>query len=237
MRRTITNILSEAKGKLNGYTALLDYRYANLCVEADGKALLSVSVSVDDAEQPLEDVAIIGNSRKDQFAIYPKNQFDLPYIIKGVMTAHPEYKLDIKDWDDYPEEVREEGEEYHYLLFTMPEVNKSRRDALLDGVNVLHEQWDTTCKEVKGESAARLASVMVGQDKDAIDKVKGQLDEMYDMYHSMGEKYTEDKKNEIEEGYQRYLKEQADQQLSAQAQNSNAGSSMKMGVADDDNDY
>lgn len=236
MRRTITKTLSEAKSKFNGYTALLDYRFANLCVEADGKALLSVTVKVDDDDQPLEDVALIGNSRKDQFAVYPKDQFDLPYIIKGVMTAHPEYQMEIKDWDDYPEQVKEEGEEYHYLLFTMPEVNKNRRDALLDGVTVLHDQWDVACKEVKAKGAAQLATTMIGQDKDTIDKVNKQLDELYDMYHSMGEKYTEDKKKEIEEGYQRYLKEQAEQSQASQTQNNNAGSSLKMGVADD-NDY
>ena len=236
MRKTITATLSEAKGKFNAYTALLQYRYSNLCVEADGNALLSVVVKIDYTEKNLEEVAIIGNPSVEKFAIFPKQQYDLPEIIKAVILAHPEFKMEIKDWENYPEDFKEEGEEYKYLEFTMPEVNKDRRDVLLDGVKVLHEQWDGKMQAVRGSCTARLTATLTGQDKNTIEKVTAQLDDLYDTYHGMGEKLMEDKKKEIEEGYQRYLKQQAEQQTTEKAQGQGAGSAMKMGEGEEEID-
>ncbi len=237
MRRTITNTLSEAKGRFEAYVALLDFRYANLCVEADARALLSTIVRVDQNEFNIEKVAWINNPQKDQFAVYPKEQGIIQDIGKAVMEAHPEFSLDAKDWDTFPEEARVVGEEYKYLLFTMPEVNKDRRDLLLDGVKVLHEQWKVKNETVREESLVKLTDCMKGQDADTIDKVKDQLDDYYKTCRDRGEALTEQKKKEIEEGYERYQKRETQRDADQKARGESAGFSMKMGQEPEEDDF
>ncbi len=230
MRKIITSTLSEAKGKFEAYTALLDFRYSNLCVEADARALLSVTVQIDDTQSNIEKVAWINNPEKDQFAVYPMDQYDLLQIGAGIQLSHPEFKMEIKDWENYPEEMKQPGtvDEYKYLLFTMPEVNKDRYDALLNGVKVLHEQWNTKCDLVKASSTAKLMECMEGQSKEVIDKVKMQLEDYYKTCHDRGESVTEEKKKEIEEGYQRYLEREKEKQVADKAKGEDVASSMRM---------
>ncbi len=234
MRQTITKTLSEARSKLNAYTSLLNLRYANLCIEADAQALLPVTVKIDDNEQNIEDVALISNPQKDQFAIYPKDQLDIPDITKAIMQAHPEFKMEVKDWDDYPEQFKEEGEEFKYLLFTMPEVNKDRRDLLVNGVKVLHGQWEAKFQEVKTSSAARITACMAGEDEEVVKGVMEQLDNSCEICHKMGEGATDEKLKEIEEAYKKYLERQKELGVSQQANNEQSGLSMRMGQSDDE---
>ena len=44
MRIAIESTIHEMEGRLNGYLALLIYRYANLCVKAQPMALLSAEI-------------------------------------------------------------------------------------------------------------------------------------------------------------------------------------------------
>ncbi len=238
MRKSITNTLAEAKSKLNAYSALLSYRYANLCVKADARALLPVTVKIDAAELNIEKVALVSNPQEDQFAIYPKDQMNIPQIVQGVKQAHPEFKMEVKNWDDYPEQFKEDkDEEYKYILFTMPEINKSRRDLLNQGVDLLHDQWDAKCKAIKADCAARLTKYVASEGKEATDAVLEKLDDLYKTYHDYGEGETENKKKEIEDGYQRYLTNEAQEEATQKARGENAGSSMKMTQDDSEDDY
>ncbi len=237
MRKTITTILSEAKSRFEGYTALLDFRYANLCVEADGRALLSTTITIDSSEFNIEKVAWVNNPQKDQFAVYPMDQANILEIAEGIKMAHPEFKAEIKDWDDYPEQARVAGQDYRYLLFSMPEINKDRHDLLLDGVKILHDQWDVTCQQEKAEAMAKAVETMVGQNKDVIDKVKNQIEDFYTTCHERGEGLTADKKKEIEEGYQRYLERETQRNADREARGENAGYSMKMGQDPEEDDF
>ncbi len=229
MRKTISNTLSEAKGKFEAYTALLDFRYSNLCVDSDARALLSVTVEVDSSEMHIEKCSWVKLPDKDHIAVYPMNQDYVPDIGKGVMLAHPEFKMDIEEWESYPKAARVEGEKYVYLLFTMPEVNKDRRDLLLDGVKLLHDQWEAKCNLVRTDSSAKLMECLDGQEKETIDKIKDQLEDYYNTCHDKGESATEDKKKEIEEGYQRYLQNRKDQEVVDKAKGEEVGLRMKMG--------
>ncbi len=229
MRKTISNTLSEAKGKFEAYTALLDFRYSNLCVESDARALLPATIELDESEVNIEKIAWVKLPDKEHIAVYPMNQDNVPEIGKGIMFVHPEFKMEIKEWENYPKAEKVEGEKYVYMLFTMPEVNKDRRDVLLDGVKVLHDQWDAKCKEVRTDSTTKLMACLDGQDKDTVDKLKDQLDDYYNTCHDRGESLTEDKKKEIEEGYQRYLQGQKDQEVADKAKGEDVGLSMKMG--------
>ncbi len=239
MKKAITSTLSEAKGKFEGYTALLDFRYSNLCVEADARALLPVTVTIDGTESNIEKVAWINNPEKDQFAVYPMDQYDLLEIGAGIQLSHPEFKMEVKDWENFPEEMKTEGDvdEYKYLLFTMPEVNKDRRDFLLDGVKVLHEQWNMKMELVKTSSAAKLMEYMAGQHKEVIDKTKKQFEDYYKTCYDRGESITEAKKKEIEDGYQRYLEREKEKQVAEKAKGDNVASSMRMGQEPGDDEY
>lgn len=91
----VTSAIAGLKEKLNGYVALLNYRYTNLCVKAELGALLPVTV-IADKEYNLEDVAVVFTPTEYQFDIHPKLRDYLQPIIDGIFDVHPEFKLEIQ---------------------------------------------------------------------------------------------------------------------------------------------
>ena len=227
MKRNVIQLLGEAKAKMNGYVGLLTLRYANLCVKAEAASLLPVTIVVDNEEMNIEQLAEVGIPKEDVLAVVPKNRDLLFDIGKGVMTAHPEFKMDIVQNEN------NDDEEDKYLTFTMPEVNKDRHDLLESGVDGLHDQCKTKIDAVMEQYTARLVQEMAGATPEIIDEVKEQLEELYDFYDKTLEQMTSEKKKEIEEAYQRYVatqdeRTQQQQEMDA-AHSSSAGISMKMG--------
>ena len=109
MNATVITLLDSAKARMSAYAALLNYRYMNLSVKAEPAALLSFTVNVAGAEWPLEKAARVRNApgREDQFEIYPNSADLATPILKGLFSAHPEYKTEIKHSLKFEKEIDE----------------------------------------------------------------------------------------------------------------------------------
>ena len=224
--RDIQRLLGEAKSKMNGYVALLMLRYGNLCVKADAIAMLSVSVNNNGQESDIEKVADVGTLQDDVFAVIPKEPSLIHEIGKGVMLAHPEFKMDIVK----PENSKEEDD--RYLTFTIPEVDKARHDLLNEGVDALNDQCVSKINAVFSQYSVKIAERMKNMDPEAINKVKDILKEVFDFYNDTCKKQTDGTKTEIEDAYQKYVAEKEakkqEKQEEAAAHSEEVAQRMKM---------
>lgn len=187
---------------MNGYISLLSFRYMNLCVKAEAASLLPVTVTVNGQDMNIEGLADVAVPQEDMLAVVPHESAYLLQIGKGVMLAHPEFKMDIVQ----PEKSK--NEEDKYLTFTMPEVDDARHDLLIDGVDTLHDQCIAKINLLLDVYTVKIAAKMVGEDLETIDAVKDKLTDMHDFYTDLCNKQADVKKKEIEDAYQKYLAEQ-----------------------------
>ena len=215
MNHIIISQIDEAQKRMGGYIALLNYRFKNLCVKADIAVLLPVSVYADGEELNIEDVANVNMPDDYQLGVYPKEENDLQSIIQGIYEAHPEFKLEMKSTDD--------SEESKYLLYTMPEVDKNRRDFLINGVKGLYEECQVRMDAVYAGFQTRLAELMTNASAQDVEDANKALEEAYDKCNNIVDELYSKKKQEIEEGYQRYLEEKEKQQEEEEEMNFSQG--------------
>ena len=181
MNNYITFELSDLANKMKGYNMLFNYRMTNLCVKAEPTALMPVTVLVADSEYNLEEVANI--MRPDDFS------FD------------PEFKMEMKT--DKPE--HEGGEEKQHILYTMPPVDKDRRNLLNDTTKLFHKECLANLDVTYAELQARLVEPYTKMSPLDVDEARKAFKKVYDTSKDQCDKMLEQKLNEIEEGYQRYL--------------------------------
>lgn len=235
MKKSIETLIGEMKTKMSGYAVLLQYRYMNLCVKAEPAALLSFSVIDEEGEErDLESVASACLASDYQFAIYPNDSKMVFAISKGIKEAHPEFKIDVKS-DGSSEDSEDDQEKY--LLCTMPEVNKDRRDNLIDGVGMLYDQCKAKLDANHTVYKTRLATKLLGSSEDDANEANDQLEEVYSRHVELCSQYKDAKLKEIEEAYQRYLAEQTAMQTEADekaaARGENAGQAFSINQEDE----
>lgn len=201
MNHIILSQIDEAQKRISGYIALLNYRFKNLCVKADIAVLLPVSVYADGQELNIEDVANVNMPDDYQLGVYPKEESDLQSIIQGIYEAHPEFKMEMKSTDD------NDSEESKYVLYTMPQVDKNRRDFLINGVKGLYEECQVRIDAVYADFQARLAELLTNASAQDVEDANKALKEAYGKCNNIVDELYSKKKQEIEEGYQRYLEE------------------------------
>ena len=192
---------------MGGYYALMNYKYSNLCTKAEPASLLPVDIYIDATRMDMEQVAIVGSPREDQLSIIPKDEHYLDPIVRGVFDAHPEFKLEIKY---ISEDLKREDE--RYLLYTMPEVNKDRRDLLVQAVDSLYDETKVQLELTANKDRINLINDLRGLPAEEIKEVEEAMDEAYNQYKDMAEKIHEEKVKEIEEGYERYLENHPEEQ-------------------------
>lgn len=232
MNTILIKHINDTQKKMGAYLSLLDMRYKNLCVKADPVALLPVTIDTGKEQLNIEDVANVSMPNEYQLAVYPTIPNYIQDIIRGVFEAHPEFLLDIKDMNEerkqqeknqengseeegpdlsglgLDETFDEDSDETKYLLYTMPKVNKDRRDFLNNGVSALHQQ----CKvRLDAEYAAGLKrfseAEMYSSEKDMKEARQDLKDILEDVKDKVDQKFQE-KQMEIEEAYRHYLEEQ-----------------------------
>ena len=84
--------LNEYENVLGGYTGLLTFRLANLCVKSDPASLLVVSVDVFGKKNNIEDVSKVGVLSDEKMDVYPFHEDLLPMIGKAIAEVHPEFE-------------------------------------------------------------------------------------------------------------------------------------------------
>lgn len=207
MNNYITFELSDLANKMKGYNMLFNYRMTNLCVKAEPTALMPVTVHVADTEYNLEEVADIMRPDDFSFDVYPKNPNNLQNIITGIFDMHPEFKMEMKT--DKPE--HEGGEEKQHILYTMPPVDKDRRNLLNDTTKLFHKECLANLDVTYAELQARLVEPYTKMSPSDVDEARKAFKKVYDTAREQCDKMLEQKLNEIEEGYQRYLSGDNDQ--------------------------
>ena len=201
MNNIIISQIEEAQKMMSGYIALLNYRFKNLCVKADIAVLLPVSVYADGEELNIEDVANVNMPDEYQLGVYPKEAGDLQPIIQGIYEAHPEFKMEIMSTDDSEDEASK------YLLYTMPMVDKNRRDFLMNGVTGLYEESQARIDAVYAKYQARFAEMLVNAPVQDADDANKALEDAFDKCSDMTEQLFKQKQQEIEEGFEKYIKD------------------------------
>jgi hypothetical protein len=206
MNNYIAFEISEFQKKLNGYNMLFNYRMSNLCVKVEPTALMPVTVILANAEYNLEEVADI--IKVDDFSIdvYPKNQNNLQQVIDGIFDVHPEFKMELKT--DKAE--TEGGEDKHHAFYTMPEVNKERRDLLNDLTKTFHKECQLNLDATYAELQVRLMEPYTKMSPAEIDEARQGFENIFNKAKEMCDKLLQLKLNEIEEGYQRYFEGEND---------------------------
>lgn len=233
MKIAIENLIREMEGKLSGFTTLLIYRYANLCVKAQPMALLSAEIIDDElGEMKIEEVA--GVTMPDEYHLKlipydPRFNFSL---CKAIKKEHPEFKQELVA----PEDADDEKE--RYLILTMPEVNKDRRDALIQAVDTLYDgckaKIDKTCADYRLKLEKKIVALPSDDERN---EAKDAMEAKIKTYKGLVDTTKAEKVKEIEEAYQRYLNEQTAQRdkadETAAARGEHAGRQMRVGDSDE----
>ena len=201
MNNYIALEINEFQKKLNGYNMLFNYRMTNLCVKAEPTALMPVTVLVAGTEYNLEEVADLLKPDDFSFDVYPKNQNNLQPIIDGIFDMHPEFKMELKT--DKAE--TEGGEDKHHVLYTMPPVNKDRRDLLNDLTKTFHKECQANLDAAYAELQVRLVEPYTKMPPTEADEARQGVENVFNKSEEMCDKLLQAKLDEIEEGYQRYL--------------------------------
>ena len=203
--KNINELLEETKGKLNGFTMLYYFHLCNLCIKADPMALLSATVELNGGELNLEDVADAGMADEYTFAITPRSAEYIFPICKAIKLEHPEFKMEEKQ-----EQNPLTDEQETVIYYTMPEVNEDRRDVCMDYIKARYELATTKMELAYSAGSAKISAKMAGAPAESIEKVKEELENIYNQHKDMCDKFREDKIKEVEEGYQRYLSAQSE---------------------------
>lgn len=225
MKPIIVAQISGVQDKFEAYLMLLRFKYMNLCVKAEVGALMPVTVTDFTGSHDLEEVAGVGLPDEYHFVVYPKDPDQIQPIVKGIFDAHPEFKLDIKTGEVEYSDGSDDKTEYEgiesiladknstgdddpksrYLLYTMPEVNKDRRDVLNGAVKSLHKQCVAEIDLLYSRQAPQVASMLSDASAEEVDEAKNALQGVHDEYKQTADKLLKSKLDEIEEGYQHYL--------------------------------
>jgi len=191
--------------KMNGYVVMFNYRIMNHCVKADPLSLLPVTVNFYDSEYNLEEVARVQKPNDYQLEIFPKKKAYLDDIAAGVFDAHPEFKVKtIIEKDSL-------GNEEHHLLYTMPDVDKDRRDLLKETVKAFYDECKVRIEACHAKYDALFIEILSEQPAE-FNEAKNEVSAIYRDAKDQAEKLYQAKCDEIEEGYQRYLKQQEEKE-------------------------
>lgn len=225
MKPIIVAQISGVQEKFEAYLMLLRYKYMNLCVKAEVGALMPVTVSDFSGSYDLEEVAGVGLPDEYHFVIYPKDPDQIQPIVKGIFDAHPEFKLDIKTGEVVYSDGSDDNAEYEgiesfladknstgdddpksrYLLYTMPEVDKDRRDFLNNTAKSLHKQCVAEIDLLYARQSPQVVSMLSDAPAEEVDQAKEALKGVYEDYKKTANDLLQAKLDEIEEGYQHYL--------------------------------
>ncbi len=239
MKRTVLNLLNEAQQKMGGYVVYMNYQFINFSVLAEPAALLSVEVEINGEHMNLEDVADVAIQEDTQFAIIPKDPSFIFPICKGIGVVHPEYKIEVKSLDESDDDSESASESQDsdedndkYILCTMPEMNKDRRDAGMDYVKTIYDEFKAKVDSTHATYGVKIGKHLVNAKPEESDEAKDELDQIHSKHLDLCQSYREEKEQQIEKAYQIYLKQQAEKESAEQekqaAHSEDAGKQMSM---------
>lgn len=217
LRKSIEVLLGEMDGKLSGYAAMLNYRYMNLCVEAEPAALVPLTVTdIEGNVYNIEEVADCMQPNQFAFEIVPHRMAMLPFIQKGIAETHPEFKQEVivpKDDDRFFMSGTADYDAERHILCTMPEVDDERYKLLTETVKALYDECMVEVDKIKAKYTQMLADRSKELPEDEADEAKTEQEKLLDQYSELCKSYRDNKEKKIEEGHKRWLADEADKQL------------------------
>lgn len=199
MNLYISAAIKELQEKLNAYLALLNYRYSNLCVKAELGALMPVTVAAE-KEYNIEDVAKVATPDEYHFEIYPNHQDYQKPIIEAVFDVHPEFKMEVEN------DPGDSGTTH--IVYTMPEVDKNRRDLLNSTAKVFYEECNVDIEKECGKYILSMSDLDGHLSPEEFREISMVLKHTREDYREKSKDLHEKKLAEIEEAYQQYLSKQ-----------------------------
>lgn len=184
-------------------------KYMNLCVKAEPMSLMAVEVVTNLGKQKIENCVDVSIPEWNQIMMFMKRPDFMGPVLLGVRKTHPEFKVEKKKAYSYRGQLDPED----VLLYTMPPVDKDRRDVLNQGVDLLKKQTQTKIDRIKADCTLQLNKMVTDPDKkkEALDFLDEKTQEIVDHL----EKVTADKLKEIEDAYEKYVAEHPDGESSS----------------------
>jgi len=196
MNIVVISEVDQFESKLTGYSHLLNFKYMNLCVKATPVSLLPVTVLVDGEPKEIEDVAEVAQTDEFHLAVIPKAKGTVMDINQGILSVHPEFKLNVAQLDD-------DDPGSQFLSYEMPEVDKDRRDFLDKAVKSLYDECKARMDELKAEELEVFADIFSSHPED-LKEASDAIDEAYDKGIADIRELLDKKRDEIEEAYLKY---------------------------------
>lgn len=240
MTKEISLLLGELKSRLNAYVGLMGFRFSNLCVKSDPVAMLPIAVEINGEPYYIEDTCDITQPNEFQLMLYPKSEDLINQLSRGVLATHPEMKqermamLDDDTHKVVPVQDVKEGDKVaaYCIRLTMPTVNKDRHDVLTDSVKLF---YDDTMANIDGNCAAYTERIPVELQEhpnqaEEIEAAKEALKKLRSQFEEQAKKIRDEKTQEIEDAYQKYLadKSKIQQEQEEQLAEEEAITSIKM---------
>jgi ribosome recycling factor len=215
MKRAIASDMNQLQEKLQNSTAIMYFSYKNLCVKAEEASLLPITVEIEGEGKKLEDVATIMQKDEYRFAIVPNYDDEMVALAEGVAKMHPEFKQSRETISVDPEDGSG-PRDVEYLLVTMPDVDKERRDLLKEYVDTLYDECKAKIEKAVAEAEIQLALHSEGEKPEYMDDVRKAMKENREQWQDHCKKMHEEKLKEIEDGYQRWLAGKEEKQKASQ---------------------
>ena len=217
LRKSIEVLLGEMDGKLSGYAAMLNYRYMNICVEAEAAALVSLTVTdIEGNVYNIEEVADCMQPNQFAFEIVPRRMPMLPFIQKGIAETHPEFKQEViipKDEDRFFMSGTVDYDSERHILCTMPEVDDERYKLLTETVKALYDECMVEVDKIKTKYTQMLADKSKDLPKDEADEAKTEQEKLMNQYSEICKTYRDNKEKEIEDAHNNWVADEAEKHL------------------------
>ena len=217
LRKSIEVLLGEMDGKLSGYAAMLNYRYMNLCVEAEAAALVPITITdIEGNVYNIEEVADCMQPNQFAFEIVPRRMPMLPFIQKGIAETHPEFKQEViipKDEDRFFMSGTVDYDSERHILCTMPEVDDERYKLLTETVKALYDECMVEVDKIKTKYTQMLADKSKDLPKDEADEAKTEQEKLMNQYSEICKTYRDNKEKEIEDAHNNWVADEAEKHL------------------------
>lgn len=220
MKRAIVNEYTSLEEKYTGFVNLLNYRLMNLCIKAEEAALLPIKVNVDGTSANLEDVATLAKKNDYEFIVVPNYTDDMNSVAQGIAMIHPEFKQTVDKWE--VESLNQNQEKVMknvpYILLTMPEVNDDRYNLLKETTDLAYDDCKTRMEAAKVKSTGEIEGMLADMTEDEAKEVKNAFKQLSEDWESKREDMYQQKIEEIDEAYNKWLGEMGQQEIARMEQ-------------------
>ena len=214
--------MNQLQEQLQNSTAIMYFSYKNLCVKAEEASLLPITVEIEGEGRKLEDVATIMQKDEYRFALVPNYDDEMAALAEGVAKIHPEFKQSRETISVDPEDGSG-PRDVAYLLLTMPDVDNERYDLLKEYVDALYDECKAKIEKAVADAEIQLAIHGEGETSEYMDQVRKAMKENRDQWQEHCKNMHDEKRKEIEDGHQRWLAGNAEQQKASQERDESLG--------------